>query len=189
MNINAESKINWWKPAFFVALIAFEFTREIAVISGAAPAQPISSTMIFAVDGFVQAQGTWRRIDGGEKLVPGTVTIQCEQETGQCIEATTMINERYVFAPDVSKFQATFTPGSVSYDNTNASCADYSVRIDLQLKKAFAVRSRKGNGKGTACSKLEPRIEMQLTDGNRIGVDPTHDHFVPLLSILRAVIG
>lgn len=187
MNSNAESKINWWKPAFFIVLIAFEIARELAVISGSASAEPISRSMVFAVDGYVQAEGSWKRIDGGGELVPGTVTIQCDKATAQCIEANTMIHDRYVFAPDVRNFQATFTPESVSYKNMNASCADYVVRIDLQLKRAFAVRTRKTNAGNATCAKLEPRIEMQLADGSKAGVDPTEGHFVPFISVIRAV--
>lgn len=188
MNLERKPAYNWWKPAFFIAAFAFELAREIAVISSSTPAEPISQSMVFAIDGYVQAEGSWKRIDDGEELVPNTVSIQCERTTGKCIEASTTLSERYVFAPEISQFEAKFTPEAINYENKNATCADYSVRIDLKMKKAFSVRTRKENPQNSACSKLEPRIEMQLTDGYKIRRDTMEGHFVPILSILKAVL-
>lgn len=93
---------NWWKVGFFVALLAFEFTRELLVLTEAQGATPNAMAHVFSYDGFVTVQGSWKRIDGGGSLVPGTVTIECRRETGQCVEASTMINDEFVHAPDQS---------------------------------------------------------------------------------------
>jgi hypothetical protein len=124
-----------------------------------------------STNGFVQATGSWKRIDKDEALTPTTVTIQCSAERKQCIEAYVHLNDLLVSAPDVSTFDATFTPQAVSYENNNAVCAGYSVRIDLKMEKVFALRARKMPGdkrlNGFDCERLEPRVEMQLADGWR----------------------
>lgn len=180
---------NWWKIAFFGALVALELAREIIVLSGAEGARPNSSAMVFGWDGYAQAEGSWKRIDGGGALLPGTVTIECRRETGQCIEASTMIIDKSVFAPDLDRFDASFTPELVTYENDRADCALYSVRIDLKLKKAFAVRERVKNPSNENCDKLEPRIEMQLADGFDVNAsrNSLDEHFVPLVKIISAV--
>jgi hypothetical protein len=184
---NIKPPFNWWKLGFFIVLLAFEMAREVAVISASTPAKPISSSLVFGFDGYIKAEGSWKRIDGGEELVPGTLAIECERETGRCIEAVTMIHDNYVYAPDISFFNATFTRDTVSFENTTAACVNYSVRIDLKMSKAFAVRTRKANPDNINCSKLENRIEMQLADGFEVNDNPAKGHFVPILSIIRAL--
>jgi hypothetical protein len=181
---------NWWKVGFFVALLAFEFTRELLVVTEAQGAIPNASAQVFSYDGFVKVEGSWKRIDGGGSLVPGTVVIECRRESGQCLEASTMIHDEYVYAPDLSYFNATFTPDSVSYVNDVPDCAKYSVRIDLEMKKAFAVRQKKAQATNPACAALENRIEMQIADGYETHTaehDPFKGHFVPILSLLKAI--
>lgn len=179
---------NWWKAGFFVALISFEFTRELLVLTGAQGATPNSMAHVFSYDGYVNVEGSWKRIDGGGSLVPGTVTIECRRETGQCVEASVMIHDEYVCAPDLSHFNATFTPDTVSYINDIPDCAKYSVRIDLEMKKAFAVRQRKPNPTNENCKLLEDRIEMQIADGYDTHMaehDPLKGHFVPIIQLLK----
>lgn len=187
MNQPAKARRNWWKPAFFVVLIAFEIARESAVVSAAAGPVPNTFARIYSSDGFVTAEGTWKRIDGGGELVPSTVSIECRQQTGQCLEATTSIYDDHVFPPDLSYSRATFAEDSVSYVNDFPSCATYSVRIDLRMKKAFAVREKKANVSNPDCSRLEERIEMQLANGRDIKKDPLNGHFVPIFRLLSAI--
>lgn len=186
----AKAGRNWWKIAFFVLLVAFEITREIAVVSGKPQARPNSNAMVSAYSdlGYVGAEGTWKRIDGGGKLVPGTTKIECWRERGQCIEAHTMIYENSVFAPDLSYFPAKFSSDAVSYENDAPACARYSVRIDLNLKKAFAIRDRKENPANENCAKLERRIEMQLADGYEYD-DKMGDSFLPIFSLFKLAFG
>src|SRR5690242_3194636 len=77
-------KINGWKAAFFVALIAFEIAREWAVV--ATTAEPMLATLATVNDwnGFVTAEGRWTRIDGGERLTPNIVRIECARDSGEC---------------------------------------------------------------------------------------------------------
>jgi hypothetical protein len=53
------------------------------------------------------------------------------------------MSELYVYAPQLDWFDATFAADAVTYENNVPECARYSVRIDLKLSKAFAVRERK----------------------------------------------
>ena len=185
--IGPKPRRNWWKAAFFVVLIAFELTREFAVLAGAEGARPNTPAHLFSYDGYVNAQGSWKRIDGGGALVPGTVTIECQRETGRCLEASVMVSEQYVYAPEIDWFDARFSPDAVSYENDRPDCARYSVRLDLKMQKVFAVRDRKENPSNSNCANLERRIEMQLGDGfefSRTGLD---GHFVPIIGAIAAL--
>lgn len=179
---------NWWKAGFFIALGCFELTRELLILNEAQGATPNTTAHVFSYDGYVNVEGSWKRIDGGGSLVPSTVTIECRRETGQCLEASVMIHDEYVYAPDLSYFKATFTPGTVSYINDLPGCAKYSVRIDLEMRKAFAVRQRKPNSTNKNCKLLENRIEMQIADGYDTHMDqhdPLKGHFVPIIKLLK----
>lgn len=178
---------NKWKIAFFVTLILFELTREWAVIASSQAAQPNASAHVFSYDGDTVAQGRWKRIDGGSPIVPSTVTIDCRRELGKCVEATTTMSELYVYAPKLDWFNATFAADAVTYENDIPECARYSVRIDLNLSKAFAVRERKAAPSNPECAKLEPRVEMQMADGYDSGKNPADGHFVPIFAVTRAL--
>lgn len=175
---------NWWKISFFIALLAFELTREFAVLASAQGAQPNTAAHLFSYDGYTRAQGSWKRIDGGGALTPGTVTIECQRETGRCLEASVMVSGKYVYAPEFNWFDARFSPDSVSYENDIPDCAHYSVRLDLKMKKVFAVRDRKENPANLNCANLEPRIEMQLGNGYESRGDMTDGHFVPIIKAI-----
>ena len=175
---------NWWKVAFFVSLVVFEVTREYAVVASSTAAQPNTMANLFSYNGYVRAQGTWKRIDGGDRLVSSTVTIECHRDTGRCLEASTHMNDEYVYSPELDWFDAKFETDSVSYENDMPDCANYSVRLDLKMKKVFAVRQRKANPTNPACLNLENRIEMQLSDGFENRSDTLDDHFLPILKTI-----
>lgn len=173
-----------------MAIFAFELAREIAVIEGAAGAKPNVQNLVgsFGPEGsrFITATGRWERNDGGDKLVPTTVTIQCREELGQCIEATTTIIDQSVFAPDVSFYPAKFGDGTVTYTNDDPSCARYSVRIDVKLKLAVALRERKvATGD---CARLEPSLRSQLV-GTDYGESKKmlDGHFLPIMKLIAAM--
>lgn len=178
---------NWWKLAFFVALIAFEIAREIAVLASAQGAQPNTTARLINYGGYFRAQGSWRRIDGGGALVPGTVTIECQRETGRCLEASVMVSEQYVYAPEIDWFNARFSPDAVSYENDRPDCARYSVRLDLKMQKVFAVRDRKENPSNPNCANLERRIEMQLGNGFESSRTQLGGHFVPIIGAIAVL--
>ena len=182
-------KRNWWKAAFFVALLAFEVAREFAVIANASGAVPSTSASVDHYGSFTFAEGTWKRIDGGEPLEPGTVTINCDQELQRCDHAWVGIREKYVSAPELNWYNAKFEPESISYENLSAICVKYTIRIDLKLKKVFSVRERKLNTSEPRCNNLENRIEMQLSDGLGIEDKPQKGHFVPLIDLAAAFFG
>lgn len=183
----AKSRRNWWKVAFFVSLFALELAREIAVLAVAAGASPNASAIVFSLGGYVKAQGSWKRIDGGGPLMPTTVTIECRRETGKCVEASTSIHDEYVYAPELDWFDATFSQDAVSYVNDFPVCARYSVRLDLKMQKVFAVRERKKNPTNPNCTNLEQRIEMQLADGHESKRNTSEGHFVPIFSAIAAL--
>lgn len=97
------------------------------------------------------------------------------------------MHDGYVYAPDITYSQATFERGSVSYKNDFPSCATYSVRIDLNMSKVFAVRQKKSDAKNPDCAHLENRIEMQLADGYDVVANPLEGHFVPIFQLLAAI--
>lgn len=183
----AKKPRNWWKIGFFVALFAFEVTREIAVMASDKEVQPNSNFYMTVLDDLVTAEGSWKRLDGGEKLMTSAVNIECWRSKGTCIEAYSNTMDGYVYAPIVDTFDATFGPDAVTYENDLPDCAKYSVRMDFKLKKVFAVRDRKENPSNPNCAKLEKRIEMQLASGYEYH-NPADGHFVPVVSILATVI-
>lgn len=180
-------KRNWWKLGFFVCLVLFELVREFAVVAGATGARPSVMALLYSSDGYVRAQGSWKRIDGGDQLIPTVVTIECDRQTGVCLEVSANINDNYVSAPEIDRFNATFADNSVTYENDNPDCARYAVRMDLVMKKVFSVRERKENRKNPNCKLLESRIEMQLSDGLDLQRDPLKGHFVPMLQLLSYI--
>jgi hypothetical protein len=178
--------VNWWKWAFFAALVAFEGAREVAVIEANEPTRGATVADVFRFGGFVSAQGQWNRIDDGEGLLPTVVKIQCQAERGECLVVDMLLGDsRYVTAPDISQYPATFSADAVSFQDDSPSCVTYNYRIDLKLKKVFAVREKKQKPTEpvlpNGCDKLERRIEMTLGNGS---IEPVslEGHFLPLLS-------
>ena len=180
-------RLNWWKISFFVTLLAFEIVREAFVISSSAEAQPNGLATVFRHGGYVAARGTWKRIDGGSHLSPVTASIDCREETGTCIEATTGMSEHYVYPPEIDIHRATFAADAVTFVNDVPDCARYTVRIDTELKTAFSVRQRKENPVNPRCKDIEERIEMQLADGFEFDPAKYDDHFLPLVRIVKVL--
>lgn len=179
---------NWWKVAFFVLLIVAELLREIIVLGNEPSAFPNTAAMVINANGFVTAEGTWARTDGGGRLVPSAVRIECWQQDGSCAEFTTTIIDDSVFAPTVDRFEATFSDDAVTYENDRPDCARYAVRIDLQIERVFAVREKVENPTNPNCTLLEPRIESTLVDGLDTRADALDgDHFVPLVRLIAAL--
>ena len=178
------AKRNWWKLAFFVMLVLFEIAREIAVLASAQVAKPSSFSFVSNFGDYVSATGTWKRIDGGERLLPVTVSIECQENTGKCIEAYTSMIQNTVFAPDISTFDAKFTPDMVTYENNLPTCVKYLVRIDRKIEKAFSVRELKDGTNKTDCPKMEKRIEMQISNGLDKSEPIIQDHFVPIIDTI-----
>ena len=178
-------RLNWWKIGFFVVLAAFELAREVAVIGANSPPRLLTHASVFTWGGSTIAEGSWQRIDGGSALSPAAIRIECDQERGECIEVSVGTYADAIFAPDMDRHEAQFTPDAVTFQNTYPKCAKYTVRIDLRLKKVLGVRERTAD-KSDMCNKLEQRIEMQLGNGVDYSVDPLKGHFVPLLSLIRA---
>jgi hypothetical protein len=180
---------NWWKLAFFIALLAFEITRELLVIQSGSPASITAMKHITHFKGWVSASGRWWRVDGGGSLVPGAVTIECRPETGQCVEAATTVMNG-VMPPTMDTFQARWDDSSVSYVNDNADCARYSVRIDWKEERATATRVRKANPSNPNCAMLEPKLDMELGDGYKSGEARAEldKHFVPVLQLFMGVV-
>jgi hypothetical protein len=154
------------------------------VLESAQGAQPNTSAQLFSYGGYVRAQGCWKRIGGGGALVPGTVTIECQQATGRCLEASVTVGEQTFYAPEIDWFDARFTQDAVSYENDRPDCARYSVRLDLKMQKVFAVRERKENPSNASCANLERRIEMKLGAGFESSLTAFDEHFVPIIGTI-----
>ena len=179
---------NWWKVAFLVLLVVWEATREAAVIGFNGEPKIAVLPGVYQYGNFVSAEGRWTRIDAGSPMTPGATIIHCRSDQGTCQEVTTSINNGYVSKPELDVYPATFTTDQVSYTNDDPDCARYSVRIDLKLRKVFAVRERK-NDVSTQCSSLERRIEMTLGSGYQHDDKYFSRHFLPLVWLLTSVIG
>lgn len=178
---------NWWKAAFFVALIGFEITRELLVITSDERVQSNASFQLFHGSSLVVAEGTWERMDGGGPLTTTATRIECWKEDAQCIEAYSHASDMFLYPPTIDRFDAKFGPEAVTYENDIPDCATYSVRMDFKLNKVMAVRVRKENPKNSGCANLEPRIETQLADGYK-SKNPTTGHFVPFFSLFYSLI-
>jgi hypothetical protein len=176
---------NWWKIGFFVMLALFEIAREVAVIASNQPPNIATFASVGGTMGFTSAKGRWKRIDGGTKLLPSATTIQCQQAKGECVESNVSFYNGAINEPDISTYGARFSADAISYENNDPLCARYSVRIDLKLKKVFAVRERKPlNSEQPQCKDLEQRIEMSLGNGFQKDENLLAGHFVPLLSTI-----
>lgn len=179
---------NWWKIGFFVMLFAFEFVREIAVLNINNPPTIIANATVGQLGPYISARGRWTRLDKDEDLVPSSVSIECNEASKECTEASVMVLDGGVGTPNVSRFPAKFEQDSVSYQNDTPACVTYSTRIDLKLKKAFSVRDHKKDAQNDElCKGTEERIEMVLGDGWKTKKDPLDDHFVPFMRVLAAV--
>jgi hypothetical protein len=187
----AKRKINWWKVAFFVTLLVFEGAREIAVINIGAPPNIAIGTAFSqrSPDGsLVSADGRWARTDGGEPLIPAAVSIECWRERGTCVMATTEAYDGYIHLPEIDQRDATFTGTGAEFTDDWPVCNKLFVRIDGVHNLTTAVRSRKET-KDPQCKGSEPEIQLRLS-----GFDPeehkrwTDKHFVPLLSVMGAVL-
>jgi hypothetical protein len=178
---------NWWKIGFFLMCVIFEFTREIAVMTVNSEPKIAISAYVESNGTHVNATGRWMRIDGGGRMVPGATSIICDQSEGQCIEVAASIFNGYLNEPNVDIFDATFGQNAVTYENNDPRCVRYNVRIDLKLKKVFAVRERKPNVDNEICKNSESRIEMTLGDGYQREENQLNDHFVPLLRLIAWV--
>lgn len=158
----------------------------MAVLASHEPGKVAALASVVGGADFTEAQGRWRRVDGGEEFQPNAVSIDCTRDDDRCIEATSTMNDGYMGTPSSDVYLATFTPQAITYENSTPLCVDYSVRIDLELKKVFAVRrSKAGASSNKLCDGLERSIEMTLGDGYQKG-DPfaAEGHFLPILSTI-----
>lgn len=178
---------NWWKIGFFVLLFIFEFTREIAVLVSNDQSRIAVSANVFSVGGYTTASGQWVRTDGGERLLPTSVLIECNEDRAECLEVTTHMLTGSIGTPVIDRFKAEFAPGVVRYENENPDCARYSVRIDLDLEKVIALRERKPNSQNVNCQILEQRVEMALGNSYDNLEDPLEGHFVPLIGAIAGL--
>ncbi|MBB6189315.1 hypothetical protein [Rhodanobacter sp. MP7CTX1] len=180
---------NWWKFAFFVALVAFEVAREEVIVQAHEP----STGNLFDMQSngnMVSAEGQWFRSDSGSPLVSNATAIQCEKDTKTCIEAqTTLLNYdvRTAYA-SISVYDITeFTDTSVTYENDSAICATYRVHIDLAQKRVTASTDLKQTSE-KVCAKIEAHIPMELSDSIRRQQSNgpwMEGHFLPLLRLIR----
>lgn len=179
---------NWWKIGFFVLLIAFEFTREWAVLASSDRAKIAVSANVFSAGGYTTATGQWMRTDGGERLVPASILIECDEDRGECMEVSTFMLTGSMGTPVIDRFPAQFSPDMVSYENDAPKCARYTVRIDLKLEKVIALRQVKDGPLDKNCDFLEKRVEMTLGSSYDNLEDPLEGHFVPLFAVLAGLV-
>lgn len=174
---------NWWKIGFFLALIAFELARETAVLEEAELPRLGVLANVYTSGGWTVAEGKWERLDGGDRLIPVSIRIQCAEALGECTQAAVTVYKNVVDSPTIKTFKANFSPDLITYQDAGV-CATSITRIDLKLKRVFSVREMTKNP-NAECAGLERRIESQLADGWRDSDFSTAGHFVPLVDAIR----
>lgn len=177
--------------ALVISLIAFEIAREGWVIAENRPVSTGTFSLTgSASEGFVIANGTWKRSDGGARIVPGVTEIRCVKPMNLCIEATSIVPSGSNFmSMNVDLFIVSeFSDTAVTYRNDIPQCATYSVRIDLAQKRVTATRDRRPDPELESCKLMEPRVAMELRDGYEGLTDAKwmDDHFLPLVKMVRA---
>jgi hypothetical protein len=182
--------VNWWKWAFFVALLAFEGAREVAVLSATAlPNFAIGTPHIYrTADGsFVSADGRWQRTDGGGAMVPTAISIECEREIGSCIMANTKVLDGYITMPDIDRHKAAFTDTGAEFTDDWPICDKLFVRIDAVHNQATAVRSSK-HSTDPMCKGHDPEIQLRLGGFEQGEIEAWRKkHFVPLLEVISGI--
>ena len=177
-----------WKIAFFVALFAFEAARETVVINANHPVRFATSAVVNSYGDYIVAQGRWVRMDGGgDRLIPNVTSIQCNRTDQTCRMTDVTAYNGYVSEPTTSVYNATFTPDSASFADSDPVCVTTSYRIDVKLKKAFEVRDKKSGVADKGCTGMESRIEGQLGDGWQKSDESLDGHFVPIFSLLKLI--
>ena len=181
---------NWWKLAFLLALLAFEFEREQLVVEQNQPFGGASLT-IGRFGHLVSAQGQWIRTDGGPQLVGNSVTIECGIDLQTCTEATVNMipgaHNAEIFVDHYATDQ--FSDSLVAYTDDSSVCAITRTTIDLTQKRVTSTREIKPEATAEACEHIEPRMVSELSDGiKRIGDDSWEkEHFLPIRSLLRGL--
>src|SRR3546814_17362347 len=94
----------------------------------------------------------------------------------------------YAGTPHLDEFDAKFSEDAVTYENDNPDCARYHVRIDLGLKKVFAVRERKDRPANPGCAALEKRVAMAIGAGLEF-YDAVHKNFPTFVWVLNEARG
>jgi hypothetical protein len=178
-----------------VALVAFEVMRELYVLEVNRPVQLMGpSLQVYGDSDFAQAEGVWRRSDGGSPIMPGTVVIECFRKWGSCIEVNNTYMPGIPLLDSLMEVQpiSEFSDRAVAYEQS-AECVDYQVRIDLAQKRVIATRDKKPNLPKGTCDALEDRVVMEMVSGDspveRVDATWTKNHFLPiyraLLPLLR----
>lgn len=185
---------NWWKIGFFVLLVLSEGAREIIVLEAHAPAEVSTMASVMSFADRTIARGRWNRLDDGDALMPSSVLIDCRREEARCYEVSYSVNGNYAGSPDLSIYPARWGDDQISYENADPVCVRYSVRIDLKLEKVLAVRERKAKPDPAMagmmdCSKIEPRMEITLTNGYLPLPNVGKGHFLPMFSLFMLVFG
>lgn len=179
---------NWWKYAFFALLLVFEITRELLVVQMNSKAYPIRSVQITEIGGYIFAQGSWARTDGGGALVPSATAIECSRLRAECIETGLHINGNFIEGPDLAVRAAEFTESSVSFTNDTPLCVRYITHINVGMHIATQVREKKTGVDDVACAAIvDERMEMHLVNGVEVQSDVFEGTFIPIIGGLRAI--
>jgi hypothetical protein len=177
---------NWWKLGFFVTLFAFEGAREVAVLESSKPVDLAAIKTVSQFGDLIHAEGVWIRNDNGERLLPLLVTIECNRSEGNCLEASTrVLPGRSVVTPTAESYPARFGPGTVEYQGKGV-CTNYSVRIDVKAEEAYQTRTRTKDNSPN-CRIYGSKLSARLGNGWDDLKPALEGHFVPLFSILKAV--
>ena len=183
--------MNWWKPAFFVTLIAFELAREVAVLNAMGPPVAIGVENIYRDEsgGYIRADGLWQRTDGGGRLVTMPTTILCDRTLElECTVASSMLSNGYVHIPRLDRIDANFTDTGVEWFEDHPLCYTNFVRIDAKNKLVTATRKSK-NSNDPLCKGTEELIQSKLGGYDLAAEKAERDrHFLPVLRLVAALI-
>jgi hypothetical protein len=183
-------EVNWWKPAFIVTLIAFEITREIAVLNAEGLQVAIGVENIYRDQGggYIRADGLWQRTDGGDRLVAMPTTILCDRTLElECTVASSMVSSGYVHIPRLDRLDATFTETGVEWLEDSPLCYTNFVRIDAVKNLVTATRKSK-RSKDPLCKGTEDLIQSKLGGYDLAAEEAKRDeHFLPVLRMVATI--
>lgn len=180
---------NWWRGAFILALVAFEFAREEAVVQANEP----TTGNLFSLQSsgeLVSAEGEWFRSDAGSPLVRNSTVIQCNRSTNTCTEGSAALST----SPTRSAFESVdeytnvqFSADAVDYMDDSSVCMIHRVHIDIAQQRVTSTSTRK-ESTVPFCAKLEANVASELSDSIRHRENAGEwmsGHFLPLLRLIR----
>ncbi|WP_430414143.1 hypothetical protein [Parasphingorhabdus sp.] len=169
-------------------MLILELTRELLVLASSQQPSLLVMKSIWQSENLVMAEGRWRRTDGGDRLIPNMVNIECDRRKGTCLVVDVTLSKQSVMPPEASFYSANFTENGATYSYTT-NCVVYDVTIDARADHATQIRRMREKSEQTpltTCGVIDDRIEMALTSGwdSDLGDNELPEGFYPIVRLL-----